>query len=231
MIDERKIEGGIILIDKPLNWTSFDVVAKLRNVLHYKKIGHAGTLDPLASGLLIVCFGRFTKRIEEIQLLKKTYIAEIKLGETTPSFDLETEVDGVYETAHITEKLFNEKLAEFRGTIQQLPPKFSAVKVNGVRAYKYARKGEEVELKYREVHIDEISVLDYSLPKVTLKVVCSKGTYIRSLARDIGATLNSGAHLTKLERTAIGDFHVKNAREPKSFTSEEDFYLHRILEI
>ena len=231
MIDERKIEGGIILINKPLKWTSFDVVAKLRNVLQYKKIGHAGTLDPLATGLLLVCFGRYTKRIEELQQLKKTYVAELKLGETTPSFDLETEVDQRFETDHITQELFEQSLENFKGNIEQLPPKFSAVKVNGVRAYKYARKGEEVKLKIREVQVQEISVLNYSFPFVQLKIVCSKGTYIRSLARDIGTALNSGAHLTALDRRAIGDFDVKNALEPAAYTSEDDFYLQRVLEI
>lgn len=205
------ISGEILYISKPLNWTSFTLVRKLRNKLCRKlgisklKVGHAGTLDPLATGVMIICTGKKTKLIESFQYQTKEYVATIKLGETTPSFDLETEVDGIYPTEHITEELVREKLGQFIGSIEQVPPTYSACKVEGKRAYEFAREGQEIELKPKLLVIDEIELLAYSLPVITIRVVCSKGTYIRALARDIGLALNSGGHLTALERTRIGE--------------------------
>lgn len=204
-------EGEILYIDKPLRYTSFDVVNKIRYALcrtlkvRKLKVGHAGTLDPMATGVMIVCTGRSTKRIEEFQYHDKEYIATLRLGATTPSYDLEKEIDAYYPTEHITRERVEEVLRQFRGTIEQVPPSFSAIKVNGVRAYEMARKGKEVELKPKTLVIDEMELLDYALPYITLRVVCSKGTYIRALARDIGEALQSGAHLTSLQRTRIGD--------------------------
>jgi tRNA pseudouridine55 synthase len=169
------------------------------------KVGHAGTLDPLATGVMIICTGKKTKLIETFQYQTKEYIATIRLGETTPSFDLETEVDGIYPTDHITEELVNQILTQFIGEIQQVPPTYSACKVEGKRAYEFAREGQEVELKPKLLVIDEIELLDYTMPEIKIRVVCSKGTYIRALARDIGLALSSGGHLTALERTRIGD--------------------------
>lgn len=205
------IEGEVLYFNKPLGWTSFDLVNKFRYKLSRKlkvkkiKVGHAGTLDPLATGVMILCTGKATKRIDEFQYQTKEYVATLRLGETTPSFDLETEVDGTYPTEHITEKLVRETLQGFVGKIQQVPPVYSACKIEGKRAYEFARKGEEVALKSKELVIDEMELLEYDLPVVKIRVVCSKGTYIRALARDIGQALNSGAHLTALERTRIGD--------------------------
>lgn len=203
--------GEIIYIDKPYRITSFDVVNKVRwhlcHALGVKKlkVGHAGTLDPLATGVMIVCSGRATKRIEEFQYHTKEYVATMRLGATTPSFDLEKEIDAYYPTEHITRPMVEEVLTHFLGTIEQVPPSFSACKVDGVRAYDMARKGKEVELKPKTLVIDEIELLDYSMPEITVRVVCSKGTYIRALARDIGEALHSGAHLTALRRTRVGD--------------------------
>lgn len=203
--------GEIIYIDKPYRITSFDVVNKVRwhlcHALGVKKlkVGHAGTLDPLATGVMIVCTGRATKRIEEFQYHTKEYVATMRLGATTPSFDLEKEIDAYYPTEHITRPMVEEVLTHFLGTIEQVPPSFSACKVDGVRAYDMARKGKEVELKPKTLVIDEIELLDYSMPEITVRVVCSKGTYIRALARDIGEALHSGAHLTALRRTRVGD--------------------------
>lgn len=230
-VAEWKREGGVLLIDKPYEWTSFDVVKKLRNVLKYKKIGHAGTLDPLATGLLVVCFGKFTKQIEKIQAQEKEYIAELELGASTPSYDLETEVDKNYSTEHIDLALVQRILPQFTGEISQFPPAFSAVKIDGQRAYELARKGKDVKLKERKVNIYSLEVLSYEGVKLELKIRCSKGTYIRSLAHDIGKALDSGAHLTALRRTAIGEFDVEKAFSPLDLKSEEDFYLHRITEI
>ncbi|SBV96771.1 tRNA pseudouridine(55) synthase TruB [uncultured Dysgonomonas sp.] len=205
------ISGEVLYINKPLNWTSFDLVRKLRNKLCRRlgvkklKVGHAGTLDPLATGVMIICTGKKTKLIETFQYQTKEYIATIRLGETTPSFDLETEVDGIYPTEHITEELVNQILIRFIGEIQQVPPTYSACKVEGKRAYEFAREGQEVELKPKLLAIDEIELLDYTMPEIKIRVVCSKGTYIRALARDIGLALSSGGHLTALERTRIGD--------------------------
>ena len=198
-------------VEKPLNWTSFDLVNKIRwkitRSLKLKKlkVGHAGTLDPLATGVMIICTGKATKRIDEFQYQDKEYIATLKLGATTPSFDLEKEIDAVYPTKHITRELIDQVIPTFKGEIWQVPPVYSAVKVEGKRAYDYAREGQAVELKPKLLVIDEIEVLNFSLPELKIRVVCSKGTYIRALARDIGEALHSGAHLTALERTRIGE--------------------------
>ncbi|NDV80042.1 tRNA pseudouridine(55) synthase TruB [Dysgonomonas sp. 511] len=205
------ISGEILYVDKPLGWTSFTLVRKLRNKLCRQlgikklKVGHAGTLDPLATGVMIICTGKKTKLIETFQYQTKEYIATIKLGETTPSFDLETEVDGTYPTGHITKELVETTLQQFVGEIQQVPPAYSACKVEGKRAYTLAREGQEVELKPKLLVIDEIELLDYGMPFAKVRVVCSKGTYIRALARDIGLALGSGGHLTALQRTRIGE--------------------------
>lgn len=208
------IEGEILYIDKPLEWTSFDAVKRVRSALtrrmHVKKlkVGHAGTLDPLATGVIIVCTGRATKRIEELQAGVKEYVATIALGATTPSFDLETAIDATYPTAHITRELTEEVLGRFRGRIEQVPPAYSACKVDGHRAYDLARKGKDVDLKAKILVIDELELLSFSPEAITVRVVCSKGTYIRALARDIGAALGSGGHLTALRRTRVGDVSV-----------------------
>jgi len=215
------IEGEILYFNKPLRWTSFDLVNKFRYKLSRKlkvkkiKVGHAGTLDPLATGVMIICTGRATKRIEEFQYQTKEYVATLKLGETTPSFDLEKEVDAVYPTEHISRSMVEEVLTSFVGKIQQVPPVFSACKVDGKRAYDLARKGEEVELKAKTLVIDEIELLNCELPVIKIRVVCSKGTYIRALARDIGVALNSGAHLIALERTRIGDVTLDQCMNPE----------------
>lgn len=214
------IEGEVVYFNKPLTWTSFDLVNKFRYKLSRKlnvkkiKVGHAGTLDPLATGVMIICTGRATKRIDEFQYQTKEYVATLKLGETTPSFDLEKEVDGVYPTEHITRAEVEKVLQSFVGTIQQIPPVFSACKVDGKRAYELARKGEEVELKSKTLVIDEMELLECDLPVIKIRVVCSKGTYIRALARDIGVALQSGAHLTGLERTRIGDVTLDMCMTP-----------------
>ena len=211
------IQGEVFYLDKPLSWTSFDVVKRIRGKLHHRlgikklKVGHAGTLDPLATGVLIVCTGKMTKQIDELQAHVKEYVAEMALGATTPSFDLETEIDATYPTEHITRELVEQVLKEqFVGSIQQVPPAFSACKVDGHRAYKMARKGKTVELKAKELVIDEIELLAFEPQKITVRVVCSKGTYIRALARDIGMALGSGAHLTALRRTRVGSVRVED---------------------
>ena len=208
--------GEILYVNKPLHWTSFDVVNRVRRVLcrHLDKkklkVGHAGTLDPLASGVIILCTGKATKQIESLQYGVKEYIATLELGATTPSFDLEHPIDVHYPIDHITRALVDEKIGAFLGEIWQVPPIYSAVKVDGKRAFDYARKGEEVELKAKLLVIDEIEVLKFELPILQIRVACSKGTYIRALARDIGLALNSGAHLTALERTRIGNVTLKD---------------------
>ncbi|MDE6137372.1 MAG: tRNA pseudouridine(55) synthase TruB [Muribaculaceae bacterium] len=208
------LSGEILCIDKPLGWTSFDAVKRVRGALTRRlgvrklKVGHAGTLDPLATGVMIVCTGRATKRIDELQAGIKEYVATMALGATTPSFDLETEVDATYPTAHITREAVEEMLRGFTGTIQQVPPAFSACKVDGKRAYESARKGREVELKARTLRIDELELLEFSPESITVRVLCSKGTYIRALARDFGIALGSGAHLTALRRTRVGDITI-----------------------
>lgn len=213
----------VLYFDKPLGWTSFNLVNRVRGVLSRHlgvkklKVGHAGTLDPLATGVMILCTGKNTKLIESFQYQTKEYVATIKLGATTPSFDLETEIDAEYPTEHITEELVKETLAKFIGEIQQIPPTYSAIKINGKRAYEYARKGDEVELKPKTLVIDEIELLEYKMPEIVVRVVCSKGTYIRALARDIGEALNSGGHLTALRRTRIGDIKVENCLQYDDF--------------
>lgn len=210
------ITGETLYIDKPLEWTSFDVVKRLRGALlhrlHLKKIkvGHAGTLDPLATGVMIVVTGRSTKLIEQLQAGVKEYVATIQLGATTPSYDLETQIDASYPTGHITRELIDSVLPRFKGRIEQVPPAFSACKVDGHRAYNMARKGKEVELKPKVLVIDELEVVDFDPQDMTLtlRIVCSKGTYIRALARDIGEALESGGHLIGLRRTRVGDVSV-----------------------
>lgn len=212
------IEGEVLCIDKPLGWTSFDVVKRVRGTLSRRlgkkklKVGHAGTLDPLASGVMIICTGRATKRIDELQAGVKEYIATIALGATTPSFDLETEIDATYPTAHITEESVREVLKMFTGRIEQVPPAFSACKIDGRRAYKMARNGETVELKPKVLVIDVMELLSFSPESITVRVVCSKGTYIRALARDIGKALDSGGHLTALRRTRVGDTDISQCK-------------------
>lgn len=210
------LEGEILYIDKPLHWSSFDAVKRVRGIMARRlkikkmKVGHAGTLDPLATGVMIVCTGRATKRIDELQAHTKEYVATIALGATTPSFDLETEIDATYPTEHITRDMVEDVLKKFTGRIEQVPPAFSACKIDGKRAYKMARKGKEVELKAKILVIDEIELLEYSQQSIVVRVVCSKGTYIRALARDIGEALNSGGHLTALRRTRVGDVKVED---------------------
>ena len=216
-------EGEVLYFNKPLGWTSFKVVGHVRYHICRRmkvkklKVGHAGTLDPLATGVMIVCTGKATKRIEEFQYHTKEYVATIQLGATTPSYDLEHEIDATYPTEHITRELVDETLKTFIGEIQQVPPAFSACMVNGKRAYDLARKGEEVELKPKLLVIDEIELLECNLPEIKVRVVCSKGTYIRALARDIGEALNSGAHLTALERTRVGDVRLEDCLDPMNF--------------
>lgn len=210
------ISGEIIGIDKPLGWTSFDAVKRLRGAIQRRlrvkkfKVGHAGTLDPLATGVLIVCTGRATRQIESLQNGSKEYVAEITLGATTPSFDLETEIDATYPWEHITREQIEETLPKFVGNVMQVPPVFSAIKIEGKRAYNFARKGKEVELKAKPLEIKEIEILGFEGNKLTIRVVCSKGTYIRALARDIGEALGSGAHLTALRRTRVGDIRIED---------------------
>ena len=210
--------------DKPYRWTSFDVVGKVRWLIcrhlgvKKLKVGHAGTLDPLATGVLIVCTGRATKRIEELQSSTKEYYATIRLGATTPSYDLEKPIDATYPTEHITREMVEQVLERFKGKIEQVPPTFSACKIDGKRAYEMARKGNEVELKPKTLVIDEIELTECNLPDITIRVVCSKGTYIRALARDIGEGLQSGGHLTALRRTRVGDYRVEDCLNPEKFT-------------
>lgn len=209
--------GEIISVDKPLGWTSFDAVKRVRGALTRRygvkrfKVGHAGTLDPLATGVMIICTGKATKNIDTLQAGVKEYIATMALGATTPSFDLETEIDTIYPVEHITRELVETTLPKFTGRIEQVPPAFSACKVDGKRAYKMARKGQEVELQPKVLVIDEIELLEYEPQRsITIRVVCSKGTYIRALARDIGRALDSGAHLTALRRTRVGDVSISD---------------------
>lgn len=228
------VEGEIFYIDKPLRWTSFDVVKRVRSTLSRRtgikklKVGHAGTLDPLATGVITVVTGRFTKRIEELQAHTKEYVATIRLGATTPSFDLETEIDAEYPWQHITREMVESTLQRFVGRISQVPPAYSACKVDGKRAYDMARKGKEVEIKAKELAIDEIELLSFDLPTIVIRVVCSKGTYIRALARDIGEALNSGGHLTALRRTRVGEVSVEQCEQVDALIArlkEEPFEL------
>jgi tRNA pseudouridine55 synthase len=227
MTAEDYLEGQILLIDKPLKWSSFQAVNKLKYILKRKynlpkkfKIGHAGTLDPLATGLLIVCTGKFTKRINNIQAQAKEYTGTITVGATTPSYDLETEVDTTFPTEHITSELVQETVKQFLGEIDQKPPVFSAIKKDGKRLYEHARAGEEVEIAFRKTTIHEFEITRIALPEIDFRVKCSKGTYIRSLAFDFGKALNSGGHLSVLRRTKIGDFSVENGIMPDEFEQQ-----------
>ena len=216
-------EGQVLLFNKPLYWTSFDLVGKVRNILRASlglrkiKVGHAGTLDPLATGLMILCTGRATKTIDQFRDLDKEYVATFHAGATTPSYDLETETDQRYAVDHITEALVREKLAGFMGEQKQLPPLYSAKLISGRRAYEYARKGIHKELEPVSVFFREIELISFSLPEIRVRLVCSKGTYIRSFARDLGLALNSGCYLSALERTAIGDFRLDKAHDIEVF--------------
>ena len=217
------VAGEIIPINKPYTWTSFQIVNKIRYHLSRKygikrfKVGHAGTLDPLASGVLLLCTGKATKRIEELQSHTKEYVAEITLGATTPSFDMEHPVDATYPYEHITREMIEETLKQFVGEIAQRPPLFSACKVDGKRAYDLARGGSDMQLAPKQIRIDSIELLECNLPKIRIRVVCGKGTYIRSLARDIGTALNSGGYLTDLVRTRIGEYRLENCITPDLF--------------
>lgn len=222
-IPEEFKEGQILLFDKPLGWTSFQLVNKVRWLIRQSckikkiKVGHAGTLDPLASGLLIICTGKFTKRIEELQGQEKEYTGTFTLGGTTPSYDLETEIDKTFDVSHISEENIHAATKEFMGEISQIPPVFSALKKDGKRLYEYARNGEDVEIPSRKVTVSAFEITTIELPKVEFRVACSKGTYIRSLAHDFGKALNSGAHLSALRRTKIGTFNVDDSLDIASF--------------
>lgn len=219
------LEGEMLCFDKPLGWTSFNLVAKIRSQLCHRlgvkklKVGHAGTLDPLATGVMVICTGKATKRIDELQAHVKEYVATLQLGATTPCFDLEKPIDQTYPTEHITEALLKEALGKFIGRIEQVPPAFSACKIDGKRAYDLARKGREVDLKPKVLVIDEIELQDFNPEKMqaTIRVVCSKGTYIRALARDIGQALQSGAHLISLRRTRVGNVRVEDCMKVEDF--------------
>lgn len=206
-------EGEVLLVDKPLEWTSFDVVGKLRNSMKPQKIkvGHAGTLDPLATGLLIICTGKFTKRIDSFQAEDKEYTGIINLSGSTPSYDLETAIDQASDYSQITDKAIHEATEQFIGDIEQFPPAHSAIKINGVRVYEMARRGEEVELKVRRIHISDFIIEKIDMPEVHFRITCSKGTYIRSIAHDFGKALGIGGHLSKLRRTKSGNLHVNDA--------------------
>ena len=221
---EEILAGKVLLIDKPLKWSSFQAVNKLKYILKRKydlpkkfKIGHAGTLDPLATGLLIICTGKFTKSITEIQAQAKEYTGTIIVGATTPSYDLETEIDATFPTEHITEELILETTKQFIGEIDQKPPVFSAIKKDGKRLYEHARAGEEIEIEFRKTTIHEFEITRIDLPQIDFRVSCSKGTYIRSLAYDFGMALQSGGHLSALRRTKIGDYCVEDGISPEDF--------------
>lgn len=218
--------GQVLLIDKPLEWTSFQVVNKIRWEIKKQfnlkkiKVGHAGTLDPLATGLLILCTGKFTKKIDEFQAQEKEYTGTFTIGATTPSYDLETEIDNTYSTEHINADLIQKTTQQFIGRIEQKPPIFSAIKKDGKRLYELARAGETTQIKSRNVTVSQFEITNINLPKIDFRIVCSKGTYIRSLAYDFGIALNSGAHLSALRRTKIGDFNVNNAKTIETFISD-----------
>lgn len=212
-------EGKVLLINKPYRWTSFDVVNKLRRIFKIKKIGHAGTLDPLATGLLIVCVGRMTKRIDEFMGMEKEYTGTFIVGQTTPSHDLETEVSAAVDISSVSDEKIFSAAQKFTGTISQLPPMHSAIKIGGKRAYQFARKGKEVELQPREVEVNTFEITAINLPAVHFRIVCSKGTYIRSLARDFGNAIGTGAYLSELCRTRIGPFLLQDATTPDQVTA------------
>lgn len=221
--------GQLILIDKPYQWTSFDVVNKLRRACKFKKIGHAGTLDPLATGLLILCTGKMTKQIDRYQAQEKEYTGTLVLGKTTPSVDLETDFDAEFDTSGITPEMIRDAAAQLTGELQQIPPIYSAVRVNGERLYERARRGETADqveggIKSRTVMVSTFNVLTDAFPTIDFRIVCSKGTYIRSLVRDLGLLLGNGAYLSTLRRTRIGDYHVKDAQSVDGFIEE---YLNR----
>ncbi|UMY66645.1 MULTISPECIES: tRNA pseudouridine(55) synthase TruB [unclassified Flavobacterium] len=224
-VEQSFTEGRILLIDKPLHWSSFQAVNKIKWALKKHlglkkiKVGHAGTLDPLASGLLIVCTGKATKQIQELQGQEKEYTGTFRLGATTPSYDLETEIDAVFSTSHLTEDSIREATRQFVGEIDQKPPVFSAIKKDGKRLYEHARAGETVEIAFRKTTIYEFELTRIEMPDVDFRVRCSKGTYIRSLAHDMGAALQSGAHLTALRRTKSGGFSVDDALSPEGFVA------------
>lgn len=226
LTEEQFKEGQVLLMDKPLTWTSFQVVNKIRWEIRQRfnikkiKVGHAGTLDPLATGLLILCTGKFTKKIDQFQAQIKEYTGEITLGATTPSYDLESDVDKEFPITHITEESIYKATEKFIGEIDQKPPIFSALKKDGKRLYELARAGEEVEVKSRKITISEFEITKINFPKVEFRVVCSKGTYIRSLAYDFGLALDSGAHLSALRRTKIGDFSVADAHQLEEYIKE-----------
>jgi tRNA pseudouridine55 synthase len=217
------IEGEVIIINKDIDWTSFDVVNKIRYIIKAKlnikkiKVGHAGTLDPKATGVVVVCTGKKTKEIDTFQNEQKEYIAEIKLGETTPSFDIETEPDNFFETNNLKEREIIEAIKSFKGLQQQIPPIYSAIHINGKRAYEIARQGKTVEITPREIEIFDIQILELKIPIIKIKIKCSKGTYIRALARDIGLKLNNGAHLISLIRTASGNYKIEDAIKISEF--------------
>ena len=212
LLDASKLQEGMVLsVNKPINWTSFDVIKKLRAVLPVRKLGHAGTLDPLATGLLLVCTGKHTKRISAYQDLEKVYTGEMVLGKTTPSVDLETAFDSEKPYEHVTETMVYQLAATFEGRIQQVPPAYSAIKTQGKRAYKMVRKGQEVTLAAREVLVHSFAITSIKLPHIQFEVTCGKGTYIRSLVRDLGEELGTGAYLSRLCRTRIGDFRLEDA--------------------
>ncbi len=222
------VSGQILKVDKPLHWTSFDVVKRIRGVLTRRhgvkrfKVGHAGTLDPLASGVMLICTGRATKRIDELQAGEKEYVATVKFGATTPSFDLETQIDATYPTDHLSRQAIIEILPQFTGAIMQVPPAFSAVKIDGQRAYKMARRGDTPEIQAKPIVISELELLNYdsATQEARLRVTCSKGTYIRSLARDLGQALKCGAHLTGLRRTRVGNTSIYDCADVRQLIEE-----------
>lgn len=219
---QELLEGKVLLVNKPLSWTSFDVIGRLRKIFKIKKIGHAGTLDPLATGLLIVCTGKFTKKINEYMGMEKEYTGTITVGATTPTYDLESEPENFKDFQHLTRETIEAVLPQFIGAIQQIPPAHSAIKIDGKRVYELARQGKEVQLKARNVTISEFEITLVELPKIHFRVVCSTGTYIRSLANDVGAALGTGGYLSALCRTRIGSFTLKEAHEVVDFETQFD---------
>lgn len=223
---ENIVEGQVLLIDKPLHWTSFQVVNRMRSAIKRKfdlkkiKVGHAGTLDPLATGLLIICTGKFTKKIDEYQGLFKEYTGTFTVGATTPSYDLETEINERFSIEHLTEELIKDTTQQFMGEIDQVPPIFSAIQVDGKRAYDSARKGKSLELNSRKVTVHEFEITQINLPEIEFRIKCSKGTYIRSIANDFGKAMITGSHLSALRRTKIGEFSVENAMSLEDFLQQ-----------
>ena len=212
-------KGEVLLFDKPLKWTSFDLVRKVRGLIKIRKVGHAGTLDPLATGLMIICTGKMTKQIDTFQAQTKEYTGTFKLGATTPCYDMEQPEDATFPTEHISEPMIYEMVKQFTGVISQMPPPHSAVKIDGKRAYELARKGKDVVMKSREVTIEAFEITGINMPEVSFRIVCSKGTYIRSIAQDFGRALGSGAYLTSLCRTRIGEFRLENAMQLTDFSA------------